>query len=83
MVIVPPDALKGPMLPAGVGSVSVMPFAGTGDGRGTSKLIVPVEICAGVAPLASIDPVALPLRSVSPKAAAAEAMPEGTSRVVW
>ena len=62
------------MVPAGEGSVRVTPTGGTGDGRGTSKLIVPVEICEGVAPLASTEAVAVPAMSVLPRAAAALTM---------
>src|ERR1700676_5431276 len=71
------------MVPAGVGSVSETPVGGIGDGRGTSMFIAPVEICAGVAPTASTDPVAVPVMAVFPKAAAADAMLAGIVSVVW
>jgi hypothetical protein len=81
-VMAPPDAVNGPMVPAGDGSVSATPVEGTGDGRGALKVIVPLGIDVGVAPVASTVAVALPMMALLPRAAAADAMLVGMVSVV-
>ena len=79
----PPDAVKGPIVAGDEGRLSGSPEGGTGEGMGTSKLMVPVDMDEGVAPEVSIDVVAVPLSVLLPRAAAAETMLEGRSTVVW
>jgi len=79
----PPDAVKGPIVVLGEGMTSGSPEGGTGEGMGTSKLMVPVDMDAGVAPEASREVVAVPLMALLPRAAAAETMLDGRSTVVW
>jgi len=81
-VMAPPVAVKGPIVPAEEGRVRVTPPGGMGDGRGTSMVMVPVEICAGVAPVASTLAVAEPVRALLPNASAAPAMLAGSESVV-
>jgi hypothetical protein len=68
-VIGPPDAVKGPMVPAGEGTSRFTPELGTGvpwGGRGELKLIEDDLTSLGVAPLASICTSADPLTAVLP-----------------
>jgi hypothetical protein len=83
MVMTPPEAVKGPRDPAGLGSSSVSPPEGTGLGMGTSKLSAPVDMVAGVAPETSIKAVAVPEIEVLPSAAAALTKAAGICTVVW
>jgi len=71
IVIPPPEAVKGPMVLAGLGRSKVSPELGTVLGMGTSKLSVPLDIVVGVAPATSSCAVAVPEMSVLPNAAAA------------
>jgi hypothetical protein len=77
MVTGPPEAVKGPTVPAVAGITSTTPDDGTGRGSGALKLIDPVEIEGGVAPLASTAPTAVPAILLLPRAAAADAIEEG------
>ena len=52
IVIVPPDAVKGPTVVGDDGTDNVRPDAGTGDGMGALKLIAAGVMEAGVAPVA-------------------------------
>jgi hypothetical protein len=83
IVIGPPDAVKGPTVPATGGITSSMPEAGMGLGSAASKAMEPVEIELGVAPLASTAAVAVPTMSVLPRAAAADAIAFGMPTWVW
>ena len=75
--IAPPDAVNGPILAAVAGTVMVTPLGGTGLGMGTLKLSVPEGIDPGVAPVASIVVLAVPVRAVFPSAAAADTIVAG------
>jgi hypothetical protein len=79
----PPVAVKGPTVPAVGGITRRSPDDGTGFGSTALKLIDPVEIEAGVAPLASTAPVAVPAMALLPSAAAADAIEAGTLTWVW
>jgi hypothetical protein len=83
IVMGPPDAVKGPTVPAAGGITSSMPEDGMGLGSAASKAMAPVEIELGVAPLASTAAVAVPAMSVLPRAAAAEAIELGMSTWLW
>lgn len=76
MVMAPPEEVKGPTVPAGLGNWRERPSAGTGSGMATLKLMVPPDMVAGVAPVTSSCVVADPFR-VLPSAAAAEARAAG------
>ena len=65
------------------GSSSCSPDDGTGLGMGASMVNAPVDSDVGVALVASTVAVALPEMAVLPRAAAAEAMLDGRSTVVW
>jgi hypothetical protein len=71
MVMSPPDAVNGPKVAGGEGTMSGT-SAVTGLGKVTLKVRGPTGIVAGVAPLASILAVACPV-SMGEMAAAAEA----------
>jgi hypothetical protein len=79
----PPDAVNGPTVPAVAGITRSTPDDGTGFGSTALKLIEPVEIEGGVAPLASTVAVALPAMSLLPRAAAADAIEDGMVTCVW
>ncbi len=76
------DAVNGPSVTGVAGTMSWTPLAGTGFGIVTLKLSVPVGRVAGVAPVASIVPVAVPDR-VGEMPAAAEASDCGIVTVTW
>jgi len=82
-VIVPPDAVNGPTVAPGDGTVSVRPEGGTGVGIGTLKLIVPDDTDAGVAPSASMVAVADPMIETLPRADAALTMFAGNGTWDW
>jgi hypothetical protein len=79
----PPDAVNGPTVPAVAGITRSTPDDGTGFGSTALKLIDPVEIEGGVAPLASTAAVAVPAMSLLPSAAAADAIEDGIVTWVW
>ncbi len=79
----PPDALKGPTVPGVEGSVRPRPVAGTGLGMGVLMVMVPLEIEAGVAPVASIFSEAVPLMEEFPRAAAAVTIWVGRLTIDW
>ena len=83
MVTGPPEAVKGPTVLAAAGITSRTPEDGTGLGSGALKLIDPVEIEAGVAPLASTAATAVPAMLVLPRAAAADAIEDGIATWFW
>jgi hypothetical protein len=76
-----PEAVNGPMVAGVDGSVSSTGPV-TGLGRVTLKSMVPVDMVAGVAPVASIFVDALPV-SVGETASAAEASACGRDTVTW
>ncbi len=76
------DAVNGPSVTGVAGTMSWTPLAGTGLGIVTLKLSVPVGRVAGVAPVASIVPEAVPDR-VGEMLDAAEASDCGIVTVTW
>jgi hypothetical protein len=83
IVMVPPDAVNGPIVAGAEGTARAKPDEGTGVGMGTSKLMAPEGIAAGVAPLASTWVVADPAMLMFPRAWAAATMSCGMLRLVW
>jgi hypothetical protein len=83
MVTGPPEAVKGPTVPAVAGITIRTPEDGTGLGNGALKLIDPVEIDGGVAPLASTAATAVPAMLLLPRAEAADAIEDGIVTWVW
>ncbi len=77
----PPDDVKGPMVVALLGRAISSPSSGTGDGIGTSKVEL-LAIPDGDAPLTSTRVAPVPAMSAFPRAAAAETIELGRSRVV-
>ena len=63
-------AVNGPTVAGVDGTSRVTPDDGTGFGIGMSKAIAPVEIDEGVAPVASIVVVSVPVSEVRPVASA-------------
>jgi hypothetical protein len=82
-VMGPPLAVNGPTVLGVAGSNNCRPVGGTGVGIGTSKLMVPLGTCAGVAPVASTLTFAVPTMPGFPRAAAASTIWLGSARVVW
>ena len=80
---VPPVAVKGPKVDAVAGKESGIPADGTGLGIGALKLMVPLGMLAGVAPVASTADDAVPVMAVLPNAADAVAMSGGRLTWVW
>jgi hypothetical protein len=83
IVMGPPDAVKGPMVAAVGGITRRTPVDGIGLGSAMLKLIDPVAIDDGVAPVASTTAVAVPAIELLPRAAAADAIEDGSVTWVW
>jgi hypothetical protein len=83
MVIGPPVAVKSPICPFRTGKCMSTPASGTGDGMRVWKRRAERKTDDGVAPLALIVLVAVPLMNLLPRAAAAEAKELGIVRAVW
>ena len=81
-LMAPPVAVKGPTVPGVDGRLSNRPEAGTGLGMAALMAIEPLEIVAGVAPVASTFRVAVPAMAELPRAWAAETMELGRATVV-
>ena len=79
----PPVAVKGPILDALAGSSRVSPLEGMGLGMDTLNEMVPLEMLAGVAPVASTVEDAEPITAVLPRAWEAWTICEGRATVVW
>jgi len=82
-VMAPPDAVKGPTVPAVEGRTNDRPDAGTGLGIGALMLIVGAATDTGVAPVASTLRLAVPVMAEFPSAAAADTMELGSRTVDW
>ena len=82
-VIAPPDAVKGPTVPAVEGRTSDRPVDGTGLGIGALMVMGGAATEAGVAPVASTLRLAVPVMAEFPRAAAADTMELGSSTVDW
>jgi hypothetical protein len=83
IVMGPPEAVKGPMVFAVGGITRRTPVDGIGLGSAMLKLIDPVAIDDGVAPVASTAAVAVPAMELLPSAAAADAIEDGSVTWVW
>ncbi|MGA2037358.1 MAG: hypothetical protein ABSH04_07230 [Acidimicrobiales bacterium] len=81
MLTMPPVAVNGPRSVGDDGVTCVTPEDGMGCGRGTSRLIAPVESEDGVAPEASKVDTVVPVIAFAPKDAASDATSAGI--VTW
>jgi hypothetical protein len=81
MLAVPPVAVKGPKSVGDDGVACVTPEDAMGSGRGSLKLISPVESEDGAAPTASKVESDVPVIALAPKDAACEATCAGI--VTW
>jgi hypothetical protein len=80
-VMAPPVAVNGPTVVGVAGNFKVRPDEGIGLGIGALMVMVPLEIDAGVLPVASTFVRAVPAMAEFPKAAAAETIEEGRATV--
>ncbi len=82
-LMAPPVAVKGPTDAGVEGNINVRPVAGTGLGIGALMTRLPLEIEAGVAPVASTLVTAVPAMAEFPSAAAADTMDVGRATMDW
>ena len=83
MLMVPPEAVKGPTVPGVEGRLSVRPVDGTGLGIGALMVIGGAATDAGVAPVASTLTWAVPVMAEFPSAAAADTIELGSDTLDW